>query len=84
MARRAFHLPLMIAAAVLAVACAVALLLAVSGEAEAVLPGKNGRIDLSQDVSVPKKCETGGHPYAAARKMTMRLSEPPITTRSNP
>jgi Ca2+-binding RTX toxin-like protein len=60
MARRAFHLPLMIAAAVLAVACAVALLLAVSGEAEAVLPGKNGRIDLSQDVSVPKKCETGG------------------------
>jgi hypothetical protein len=60
MARRAFHLLPMIATAVLAVACAVALLLVVSGEAEAVLPGKNGRIDLSQDVSVPKKCETGG------------------------
>ena len=46
------------AAAVL-VACATALL-AVSQKAEAVLPGKNGRIDLSRDVSVPKRCEAGG------------------------
>jgi hypothetical protein len=43
--RRTLYLPLMIAAAVLAVACAVALLLAVSGEkAQAAFPGKNGRI----------------------------------------
>jgi hypothetical protein len=42
MARGTLYLPLMIAAAVL-VACAGALL-AVSGEAEATFPGKNGRI----------------------------------------
>jgi len=42
MARRTLHLPLMIAATV-TVACVVALL-AVSGEAEATFPGKNGRI----------------------------------------
>jgi hypothetical protein len=42
--RRALYLPLMIAAAVLG-ACVVALLVAFSGEkAEAVFPGKNGRI----------------------------------------
>jgi hypothetical protein len=41
MARRTLHLPLMIAAAVLEVACVVALL-AVSREAEATFPGKNG------------------------------------------
>ena len=41
MARGTLYLPLMIAAAVLAVACAVALLLAVSGEkAQAAFPGK--------------------------------------------
>jgi TolB protein len=46
--RRTLYLPLMIAAAVLAVACAVALLLAVSGEkAQAAFPGKNGRIAFS-------------------------------------
>jgi Tol biopolymer transport system component len=42
MARRALYLPVLIAAAV-AVACLVALS-AVSGEAEATFPGKNGRI----------------------------------------
>jgi Tol biopolymer transport system component len=48
MARWTFHLPLMIAAAVLAVACAVALLLAGSGEkAQAAFPGNNGRIAFS-------------------------------------
>src|SRR5215208_5232051 len=45
MARRTFHLPPMIAAAVLAVACAVTLLIAFLGEeAGAAFPGKNGRI----------------------------------------
>jgi hypothetical protein len=44
MARRTLHLPaVLVAVAVLAGACVVALL-AVSGEAEAILPGKNGRI----------------------------------------
>jgi hypothetical protein len=58
--RRTLYLPVMIAAAV-AVTCAVALLLAVSREkAQAAFPDKNGRIDLSHDVSIPKKCETGG------------------------
>jgi len=44
--RRTLYLPLLLAAAVLAVACAaaVATLLAVSKEAEATFPGKNGRI----------------------------------------
>lgn len=45
MARRTLYLPAMIAATVL-VACTVALL-AVSGEAEATFPGKNGRIAYS-------------------------------------
>ena len=56
--RRMIYLPALIVAGVL-VACATALL-AVSQKAEAVLPGKNGRIDLSRDVSVPKRCETEG------------------------
>ena len=44
MARRTLYPPVMAAAAVL-VACAVALLLAVSGEkVQAAFPGKNGRI----------------------------------------
>jgi len=43
MARQTLHLPLMIAAAVLEVACVVALV-AVSREAEATFPGKNGKI----------------------------------------
>ena len=47
MARGTLYLPLMIVAAVL-VACAVALLLAVSGEkVQAAFPGKNGRIAFS-------------------------------------
>jgi hypothetical protein len=50
---------LLVAAAL--VACAVALL-TVSEKAEATFPGKNGRIDLSRDASVPKKCEAGGPP----------------------
>jgi hypothetical protein len=45
MARRTLYLPAMIAATVL-VACTVALL-AVSGEAEATFPGKNGRVAYS-------------------------------------
>ena len=43
MARRELYLPVLIAAAVL-VACAVALLVALSEKAEATFPGKNGRI----------------------------------------
>jgi RTX calcium-binding nonapeptide repeat (4 copies) len=53
--RRTLYTTALIVAAVL-VACVV-VLLAVSQKAEAVFPGKNGRIDLSRDVSVPKKCE---------------------------
>jgi Ca2+-binding RTX toxin-like protein len=48
----------LIVAAVL-VACVLALL-TVSEKAEATFPGKNGRIDQSREVSVPKKCEAGG------------------------
>src|SRR5215208_5405960 len=47
MARRKLYLPVMIAATTVALACAVALLLAVSEQAEATFPGKNGRIAYS-------------------------------------
>ena len=57
--RRTLYTPALLMAAVVLVACATALL-AFSQKAESVLPGKNGRIDLSRDVSVPKRCETEG------------------------
>ena len=57
--RRTLYTPALLMAAAVLVACATALL-AVSQKAESVLPGKNGRIDLSRDVSVPKRCEAGG------------------------
>jgi hypothetical protein len=57
--RRTLYTPALLRAAAELVACATALL-AVWQKAEAVLPGKNGRIDLSRDVSVPKRCEAGG------------------------
>jgi Ca2+-binding RTX toxin-like protein len=57
--RRTLYTPALLMAAAVLVACATALL-AVWQKAEAVLPGKNGRIDLSRDVSVPKRCEAGG------------------------
>jgi hypothetical protein len=75
-------MPALIVAAVL-VACVVVVLLAVSQKAEAVLPGKNGRIDLSRDVSVPKKCEAERPSVCRGTQNDDYISGTPMTTRSS-